>query len=125
MSSRRGPARRGSGPTAPDRDGPARRGRVDHGPAPPPPLPGGIHRRSSRAPRHRERLIEYLEPEQQVGRLSVIDVDAATTLVSGATALLAVTGLIHGDPAGEAGQFSNLMATLFRGLDPAAPPSEG
>ena len=84
-----------------------------------------IHRPPFGAQRHRERLIEYLEAERRLGRLSVADVDAATTLLSGAAALLAVTGVIHGDPALEAGQLPSLVATLLRGLDPAAPPPAG
>jgi AcrR family transcriptional regulator len=67
-----------------------------------------------------QRLIDYVQAEQRLGRLSeAIDPSAVNTLLMGATALLALTGLLL--PADARQQVSeelpSIVATLMRGLN--------
>jgi len=67
-----------------------------------------------------QRLIDYVEAEKRLGRLSeAIDPDAVNTLLMGATALLALTGLFLAADMRQqvAEQLPSIVATLMRGLN--------
>jgi AcrR family transcriptional regulator len=68
-----------------------------------------------------QRLIDYLRAEQRLGRLpETIDPDAVNTLLMGATALLAFTGLLSPAGTGQpvADGLPSVVNTLIRGLVP-------
>ena len=68
------------------------------------------------------RLIEYLAAEQALGRISSTAFDAATTLIAGGAAMLALSSVILERPLEElAAQLPGMMRLLVHGL--AAPPA--
>jgi AcrR family transcriptional regulator len=70
-----------------------------------------------------QRIVEYLQGEQRLGRIPAVDATAATTLLFGAATALAHTGplrdLSHED---RAAQLPVIVATLVRGLNPPQQP---
>jgi hypothetical protein len=66
-----------------------------------------------------QRIVDYVRVEQRLGRVpETVDPDAVNTLLMGATALLAFTGLVSpGDterPVAE--ELPSIVTTLIRGL---------
>ncbi len=82
-----------------------------------------IHQQPFGPQLYRQRIVEYLAGEQRVGRLAAVDVEAATTLLTGATAMLAITSLMFGSRDDLAAQLPGIVETLVRGLQPARPAS--
>lgn len=68
------------------------------------------------------RIAEYLAAEADLGRLPPVDPEAATTLITGATAVLALSGLLSGASVdGLAGQLPAVVAMLTDGLRGRSP----
>jgi len=81
-----------------------------------------LHRPPFGAQLYPQRVTEYLDAEQRLGRLSSVNLEAATTLLVGATAMLALSGLLRGgSPDDGAGLLPDIVDTLICGLD--QPPS--
>lgn len=79
-----------------------------------------IHRPPFGAQMYRQRVAAYLESEQQLGRLAHVNVEATTTLLSGAAAMLALSGLVqHRAPEHDSHELDDIVATLIHGLRPA------
>jgi AcrR family transcriptional regulator len=65
------------------------------------------------------RIVAYLQAEQSLGRLPTVDARAASTLLFGATTVLAHTNPMHGAWREQlAEQLQAIVSTLFRGLSP-------
>jgi AcrR family transcriptional regulator len=65
------------------------------------------------------RISQYLEGEQALGRISAADLDAATDLIFGATAALALTSVLGGIPReAVAARLPAVARTLIGGLAP-------
>ena len=76
-----------------------------------------IHQPPLQAQLYRQHIVTYLAEEQRLGRISDVNVEAATTLLSGATAMLALAGLIqHRAPENDLEHLHDLVVTLIRGL---------
>jgi AcrR family transcriptional regulator len=83
-----------------------------------------IHREPFGPQRIMGPIADYLAAERRLGRLPDIDVEATTTLLIGATVMLAFTGLLSGRPHdGLAGQLPAIVAALARGFDAPPPPA--
>lgn len=62
----------------------------------------------------------YLRDEQRLGRLSGVNVEAATTLLMGSTFMLALSGVIRHESHGDtSSQLPDIVQTLLEGLKPA------
>jgi len=80
-----------------------------------------IHREPLGPLRILHHVAGYLADEQRLGRLPSVDVEAATTLLFGATVMLAFTNLMGGVPREDlARQLPAIVSTLVDGLDPAS-----
>lgn len=76
-----------------------------------------IHQPPFGAQLYRQRVVAYLESEQQLGRLADVNVEAATTLLSGAAAMLALSGLVQSRaPEDHSHELDDIVATLINGL---------
>ncbi len=76
-----------------------------------------IHQPPLQAQLYRQHIVKYLDEEQRLGRISDVNVEAATTLLSGATAMLALAGVIqHRSPEIDVEHLDDIVTTLFRGL---------
>jgi AcrR family transcriptional regulator len=70
-----------------------------------------------------QRLGDYLKGEQGLGRLPDVDVEAATDLLIGSTALLALSHSLRGiSPEDLAARIPALVGTLMRGITAPAKP---
>ncbi|HWC82691.1 MAG TPA: TetR/AcrR family transcriptional regulator [Pseudonocardiaceae bacterium] len=68
---------------------------------------------------YQQRVAEYLAAEQELGRIGPVDLIATTTLFTGASILLALTGQVAGTARTElAGQLPAVVRTLVGGLAP-------
>ncbi|MCW2918710.1 MAG: TetR family transcriptional regulator [Actinomycetia bacterium] len=79
-----------------------------------------LHRNPYGPQLYQQRIIEYLHGEQRLGRLPAVDVEAATTLFTGATMMLALTSLMG--MAGETGeelfgQLPGIVTILLNGIN--------
>jgi AcrR family transcriptional regulator len=78
-----------------------------------------IHREPLGPLRVLHHVAGYLAGEQRLGRLPAVDVEAATTLIFGATVMLAFTSLMGGASREDlARQVPAIVDTLIDGLDP-------
>ncbi len=66
-----------------------------------------------------EPIADYLTGEERLGRLAAADVEAATTLLFGATIMLALSILMGRSPEDVAQQLPSIVRTLLRGLGPS------
>ncbi len=81
-----------------------------------------IHREPLGPQRILHHVAGYIVGEQRLGRLPAVDVEAATTLLFGATIMLAFTNLMGGASREDlARQLPAVVGTLVRGLDAPSP----
>ncbi len=81
-----------------------------------------IHREPLGPQRILHHVAGYIAGEQRLGRLPAVDVEAATTLLFGATIMLAFTNLMGGASREDlARQLPAVVGTLVRGLDAPSP----
>jgi len=84
-----------------------------------------IHRQPFGPQLFRQRIAEYLSREQRLGRLPAVDVEAATTLLTGATVMLALSGPLRGLSSEDlTRQLPAIVGTLVRGLNSPSPPAQ-
>lgn len=64
-----------------------------------------------------ERIVGYLTGEQELGRLPVVDMEAVTTLITGASSVLALSGVLLNQPVETfEGQVPGVVEVLMHGL---------
>jgi AcrR family transcriptional regulator len=77
-----------------------------------------LHRNPNGPHLYQRRIIEYLTGEQDLGRLPAADIEAATTLFTGATMVLALTSLMGMETGQDLfGQLPGIVAILLNGLN--------
>ncbi|MCW2884590.1 MAG: hypothetical protein JWL58_1452 [Streptosporangiaceae bacterium] len=78
-----------------------------------------LHRNPHGPQLYQQRIIEYLAGEQRLGRLPAVDLEAATTLFTGGTLMLAMTSLMGVETGHDLfQQLPGIVDTLWDGLKP-------
>ena len=76
----------------------------------------GVHSQPEGPQLFAHRIIEYLQGEQELGRLPAGDLEAPTTMLAGSAMILALTSLMGMHPGDPAEQLPGVVRTLLYGL---------